>query len=369
MPEIEILSTGILFRNPKAHLRSEHAYFPSVVHLGGHEMLAVFVVGSAFEAVDCHTVVARSQDDGKTWTREGTLQPGAPLPAMSDTFRIAKIGNEIVAFGARHIREDPDEGLTNPRNMGFVPTELALYRSNDKGRTWIGPEIVEPPLTGPSFEICSPIVPLSDGRWFAPTSTWTGWNGECPNGMKAIALISHDRGRTWPEYADIMDGTAEDVIYWEQGVTPLPGNRVVSAAWTYDRRNNIDRDISCAVSTDNGRSFGRPRSTGLKGQTVRTLAVGDDALLVIYRRTDEKGLWAAVASVKDDRWTTLVQMPVWQGASAGSKDRNSMVEEFHHLKFGAPSVVPMPDGTVYVAFWCVEDCISNIRWFRLKVGT
>ena len=26
------------------------------------------------------------------------------------------------------------------------------------------------------------------------------------------------------------------------------------------------------------------------------------------------------------------------------------------------------DGTVFVAFWCYEECISVIRWFKLAVG-
>jgi hypothetical protein len=26
-----------------------------------------------------------------------------------------------------------------------------------------------------------------------------------------------------------------------------------------------------------------------------------------------------------------------------------------------------PDGSVFLVFWCEEDCIKNIRWLRLSV--
>jgi hypothetical protein len=42
-------------------------------------------------------------------------------------------------------------------------------------------------------------------------------------------------------------------------------------------------------------------------------------------------------------------------------------EELAQLKFGFPQAVVEPDGSVFVVFWCEEDCIKNIRWLRLAV--
>lgn len=369
-PRIEVLSTGIVYRNHKPYLYSRQAYFPSVVHLGEKEMVAVFVLGSAFEAVDCHTVVARSIDDGESWALEGPLAADAPLPGISDTYRIARVDDgELVAFGARHRRDDPEMGLTNPDNLGFVPTELALYRSTDRGRTWRGPEIIAPPLEGPAFEICSQIVPLSDGRWLAPTSTWKGWDGACPNGMKALALVSYDGGRTWPEYVDVMDGFSRQVVYWEQSLAPLAGNRVISVAWTHDLARGCNLPLSYAISQDGGRSFGPPQSTGIQGETVRVLPLSGRHLLLIFRRTDRPGLWANVTSVQEG-WRTLSEVCLWSGPTASTAEQEApggAVEKFQTLRFGAPTLVKIPDGDIFLAFWCVEDCVSNIRWLRLKV--
>ena len=44
------LKTGIIYRNPHPHLKSIHAYFPSVAVLGNGDLLATMVLGEAFEA-------------------------------------------------------------------------------------------------------------------------------------------------------------------------------------------------------------------------------------------------------------------------------------------------------------------------------
>ncbi|HDY88312.1 MAG TPA: hypothetical protein ENH82_09410, partial [bacterium] len=62
------LKTGLIYRNPVPHIKSSHAYFPSVTVMANGEMLATFVLGEAFESVNLHTHIARSKDNGETWT-------------------------------------------------------------------------------------------------------------------------------------------------------------------------------------------------------------------------------------------------------------------------------------------------------------
>jgi hypothetical protein len=44
-----------------------------------------------------------------------------------------------------------------------------------------------------------------------------------------------------------------------------------------------------------------------------------------------------------------------------------MVETFHGLKFGAPSVIRLANGSIFVAFWCYEQNVSIIRWFKFDI--
>jgi len=366
---MEVVGTGLIYRNPKPHVHSRHAYFPSLVNLGGGELLCSMVIGEAFESADCRICLARSNDNGESWALQGRMLPESPEGVYSEACRIMRASDGTLAANVfRYDRHRTGEGLANPETLGFVETEMSVWRSADGGFEWTGPEVIRPPLVGPEFELCSPMVELSDGRWILPTSTWRAWDGADPTGMKAVAFISHDCGATWPEYADVLDGSAEKVIYWESKVIELSPGRLVSIGWSYDEAAQGDRTNACSISNDGGRSFGPPRDTGLHGQTAALHRLDDDRLLGVYRRTDTPGLWAAEVSLADGTWQTLRQEPLWAADSllTGETDENR-VRQFNVLRFGAPCIIDRDDGQVLVAFWAVEDCVGNMRWVKVAV--
>ena len=120
MTEIEILNTGILYRNPKPHVHSVHAYFPSVVRLSSGELLASVVLGEAFEAANLTPCICRSYDGGETWSLEGEICPRLPGHLTSAGARLTALPNgDVVAFLVRSDRSGhPEEGLTNPETLG-----------------------------------------------------------------------------------------------------------------------------------------------------------------------------------------------------------------------------------------------------------
>ncbi len=368
---MEILKTGILYRNPIPHVHSVHAYFPSVISMDNGEMLATAVLGEAFEAPNLHTQVFRSLDMGETWTQEGPLCPDTRDRLLSDASRLTALdGGDMVVFTIRHDRtEHPHEGLTNPETLGFVPTEPLLFRSADYGRTWAAPEVITPPLEGPSFELCCPITVLRDGRWVLPTSTWQAWDGHCPNGIRTIAMISRDTGRTWPEYWDVMVEPGAKTYFWESKIIELPDGRQLAVAWAYDAVAEKDRSNQYVLSSDGGRTWSPPASTGIQGQTLTPMVLEDGRILCVYRRMDTPGLWACLAHLDADTWVTEEQTPVWGAETRGLTGASgNMSQNFTVLRFGAPCLTRCPDGTIFMAFWCYEDWVSVIRWFKLSIG-
>ncbi|MCP4642798.1 MAG: exo-alpha-sialidase [bacterium] len=371
MAGIDILGTGVLYKNPKPHVRSVHAYFPSVADLGGGDMVATAVLGQAFEAADCHAHVFRSADAGETWTHHGPIYPGVQDRLVSDSCRLTPLsGDSLAAFLIRHDRTDyADEGLTNPDTLGFVPTELTLMRSDDRGVTWTGPVPMNPALEGPSFEMCSPITVLRNGRWLLPTSTWPGWDGHCPNGIKMVTLVSEDQGATWPFHYDVMQRPEGRVFFWESKIVELTDGRLLAVAWTYDEEAGKDEPNHYALSTDSGATWTAPMSMGIQGQTLTPLVLGDGRVLVVYRRMDTPGLWATVARLDGDALVNEGDTPIWGAQADGlTATTDNMAHNFNVLRFGAPCLTRMDNGTAYLAFWCYEDCVSVIRWYKLRVG-
>lgn len=363
---IQCCATGVVYRNPEPHMRAIHTWHPSIARLDDGEFVAAFDLGQGAESLDYRTYIARSSDGGASWSDPVRLMTDPPGRPTTHTIRISRTADgALVGLGCLAYRDNPRLGLVNRENLGYTDMRLFVVTSGDAGRTWEEPRLIEPPLVGPAFEMCHWIVELSDGRWLAPTSTWRGWNGEAPNGMNAIALVSHDRGRTWPEAITVMDRWNEGIIHWEQSLVELSDGRLLAVAWAVDERSGKTLSTPYAVA-DDGRHFGSPRPTGLRSQTAKITVLRDGRIFCLYRRDDQPGLWANVSRLDGDQWVNLDEACIWQGAASGMRGEAATGEELSQLRFGFPSMTVLPDGEVMAVFWCMEDCIQNIRWFRLK---
>ncbi len=362
------IKTGIIYRNPSPHLKSIHAYFPSVVVANNCDMLATVVLGEAFEAVNMHTYLFRSTDFGETWKNEGFLYQGTNDRLISDYSRISKLPNDdlIVLMLLADRSDHTDEGLCNEKTLGFVPTDFVTFRSEDQGRSWLGPNKIDSPLGNAPLELCSPIVPLKDGRCLLPTSIWRYWDGSIPSGYRMVSLLSDDSAKSWQKYVDVMVDPKQETQYWESKIIELSDNRLLAVAWAYNYVEKKDLPNQFVISNDGGKSWSSPKSTGLIGQTLTPFLIDDNRILSVYRRIDKPGLWANISRIENNTWINESSQSLWgHGVEGLTGDTENMANYFNHLKFGAPSITRLPDGSIFVAFWGVENCISVIRWFKL----
>lgn len=364
---ISVIDSGLVFRNPQPHLRSLHAWHPTLVQLHDGTLVAAFDLGQAVESLDYRTWLSRSKDGGQTWEPPRCLLPATTSGRSNDLIRLSHLcDGSLIGFGGRLYRDRVDEGFVNRATTGYVRMDLIVVRSNDGGNSWKVPAIIAAPLNGPSFEICHPIVELKDGRWLAPTSTWKGWDGEAPHGMQAIALVSHDRGKTWPVWITVVDQYSQGIVSWEIGLTQLHDERLLAVVWSFDEKNGRSIPNRYAISND-GCRFGPPRENGLRGETAKLLTLADGRVLCIYRRLDQPGLWANVVEIRGEEWINLDEAPIWQGAMSGMHGQKSAADKLSDLKFGFPQMIQLPDGEVMAVFWCLEDEVRNIRWTRIKI--
>jgi sialidase-1 len=364
---ISAVAQGHVYRNPKPYLRSIVAYHPSLVLLSENEFLATFDWGEAVESLDYHTVVARSKDGGQTWQLEGKILE-APPPHSSHIVRTSRLANgSLVGFGALFHREDPEMGLLNPQTSGFVPTDLFLVRSADGGRSWTAPQNLDPPLLSPGWEVCHPIVELKDSRWIAPAGTWRGWNGESPAGEQTVALLSDDRGESWSKFGRIFDGRQSGRSHLEVSVVPLNDDRILAVSWVHDLTNNKNFPSEYSLSESRGETFSEAMLTGFKAQTCKLIQLRNGLLFAAYRDTERPGLWGTVARLEGNQWINLSEVSLWQGAATGMQGQGSSAQELSALKFGSPSIKQLPTGEILVLFWCQENCVTGIRWIRVRI--
>ncbi|MCA9450189.1 MAG: exo-alpha-sialidase, partial [Candidatus Omnitrophica bacterium] len=148
----------------------------------------------------------------------------------------------------------------------------------------------------------------------------------------------------------------------------LADGRILAVCWAYDFNNKRSLRNRFAFSTDRGRSFGPFHESPLHGETCTPLGLPDGRVVMIYRRTDMKGLWAHLCRFEGERWVGIEDLPLWGTEKAAySNGSKNTFEHLSTLKFGYPQITQLSDGDLFAVFWCVEDCVSNIRWFRIGV--
>lgn len=371
--QIKVLGSGLIHRNPMPHLRSRHAYFPSLVALEDGKLLCAMDIGSAFEAVDVRSYVCRSDDGGITWTEPQLMfEPDEGSHRVSTTCRISRMPEgHLTGLACLFDRSREGEGLANPRTEGFVRTTMALVHSHDQGRSWSSPAPIGIPDGWSHFETCSPVIPVREGRRLIPTSYWNNWEGQCPQGAnRAVVLLSDDGGKNWSRTTPVMGGPEAGFTGWEQKQVMLDDGRLMAVCWCYLPAEKRNTHNHFAFSRDGGSSFELARPSPLLGETCTPAALPGNHVLCVYRRGDVRGLWAHLARIDGDAWEPLADEPLWGTSveSHGSTEQG-MLAAMATLRFGCPSVLHLGEGEIFAAFWCVEDCVSNIRWLRMKVST
>lgn len=365
-PGFSQLPASVIFRNPRPHVRSIHAYFPSVVAFDENHLGASVVLGEAFEAPNLHLVYLESRDGGANWQQRSRITEPAADSSSSTVGRISLLADgSLRAMVTRHERSPFDSGLTGSDSIGMMPMRIEQYRSVNRGESWSGPELVAPPVPDTAFEMCAGFTALADGSLLWPTSTWpiSGQRIEAA-GFRTGAFRSRDGGKTWPDWIGTFPNN--EFIYWEAKIIVLPDQRLLSVAWVHDLAAGSDLPNHFVIGSPDGREWSEPQSMDIRGQTLSSLVLPDGRILSVYRRMDEPGLWATVSRLNGLAWSNEEHRLLWRGDLHPSAEEG-IREQFAALKFGAPSLIRLSDTKVLVAFWCVIDGVSQVTAITLAL--
>ena len=365
---IELANTGLIYRNPKPFLKSIHAWHPTLALLDNGDIAVAYDLAEAIAAANYRTYFSRSQDGGKSWSGPVHFYQDVVTEPATHVVRISELADgTLVGLGYYTYRHHPEVGGWNPATYGVEPGGWFLIRSADS-KTWTTPEPLTLPLTDQPYEVCHAIVETSDGRWLLPTGMLRTWEGETPHGLKTLAFVSHDRGKTWPEYIDLFEDPQGEVIYHEVSLVELSDGRLLSVAWPFNAAaGKTLLRVPYTIAPD-GKEFTVRGSTEIPGETTKLLSLSDNRILSFMRRTDQPGLWAVLSEIRGDEWVNLAEAPMWQGSDSRMLGEDNAAAELAALHFGFPNPLRVADGDVLVAFWCLEDCIHNIRWLRIRVS-
>ena len=332
------------------------------------ELVCTYSVQSALGVNDFVPTVARSTDDGRTWTEEGPIWPG-----LADRFSIN--GNvsrapsgELFIYGIQIPIDVPGESFWSQETNGMKQNDIFWAKSTDNGRTWSEPAVILKPTPG-SAEAPGAMCVTRTGRWLACYAPYRTFDPAVVVDRRQIVVMGgDDQERTWSgqpmlRFAEQHSSGAEA---W---VIELADGRLLGTCWHINEGDGGDYPNAYALSTDGGDSWGPTRSTDILGQSTGLAALPDGRALFIYnqRKHGEPGVRLAVIDPTEEDFGVEADELIWRAEVPTQTGTSSEHTEWQDFAFGEPSVSVLPGGELLATLWCIQPSGQGIRFVRLRL--
>lgn len=317
----DLIETRTVARSSEA----DYYAFPSIARLAGGDLVCVFYLGVGHVSPDGRIALARSTDEGKTWSKP-EIVVDTPDDDRDPSIMQTRAGRVLLNFFVRDSKtDDPARRL---------PTRVFVAASDDGGRTFAKPAPID---VGWDWEATSDeILELADGTLLLPF--YGQRRGDTT--QRAAVAFSRDGGNTWSAAppADIaFDDTGKGVDFQEPALVLLPDRTIVCSL----RTTNAKYHAYESRSTDRGRTWSPPADTGLVGHAAALLYHSSGVVFQAYRSWTEDGKLRGVA-----------------GVFARPHEPWDPAREFDILRVGGdvayPSAVELSDGSIFCVYYVRE---------------
>lgn len=355
---MKVIGQSVIYENPLPQLRSRHSIFPNLCEMPDGTLLACHSISEAFESVDGTSYLSRSHDGGRTFTKPEKMFVKSPDYAVfSDTCKVTRLQDgRLAALGYAFDRTNPDLPIGNPETGGLLENIIFISFSEDNGRTWSQWQILDCSW-GRHVEVSAPLTVLKSGAWVTPITGFSAWDGTKTGPTCGRILRSDDGGQNWSDDTICMVFKDPDITCYEQRLCQLDSGAVVVIGWNENTRTGERLKNHYTISYDDGRTFSKPRSTGICGQASSLCALSDEKLLALHavrRDTQHPGIYGYIVDLSRGAWVIEEELLLWEPGMPMVQNTR-MAEIFSFLKFGQPSAIKLSDGNILMCHWCDEQ--------------
>jgi hypothetical protein len=218
------------------------------------------------------------------------------------------------------------------------------------------------------------VLRLANGNLIQPYETHKEWHDPSPLDPRDYLRLSHDGGRSWPDWIEVASHPRRARYYWDQRLAVHPGNgRLVAMFWTHDPVAREDRDVHIAWGSADARQWTTPAPTGLPGQHCQPVIVDERTVVAVYA---DRVRPAIVASVSHDfgrswdRDRDLVLHDSGAGTEPGVGENLDLAGQWNTMvryRFGHPRAILLPSGEVFAVWYGGDDEAKQALWARLAL--
>ncbi len=286
--------------NTNAATDNAHDESPQVTTDGAGNWIAVWHAAGSLGGtigLDRDLLVARSTNNGATWTAPAALNTNAASDAGDDfeaQIETDGAGNWVVVW----VSVDDLGGTIG------ADRDILVSRSTNNGVTWTAPAALNTNAAVDSaYDTMPQVTTDGAGNWVAVWSSDDSLGGTIGTDFDILVSRSTNNGATWTAPAALDTNAAADSTpdYYPQVTTDNAGNWV--AVWT--SQNSLggtigtDGDILVARSTDGGATWTAPAA-------LNTNAATDSEYDYMAQvTTDSAGSWVAVWQSTDTLGGTI----------------------------------------------------------------
>jgi len=271
-----------------------YSSFPSIVRRKDGELLVAFrraperrnLGEKSISHTDANSclVLVRSNDAGKTWTRNPELIYAHPFGGSQDPCLLQLRDGSLLcsSYAWAAINTEGIARMNNVSRLGnYVFLGGFLVRSKDDGHTWQGPIIPRPSPGEKTLDIFGEPVPSynrgalcegRDGRIFWAVAQ----HSPVSNKSETKLMISSDDGSSWNFACNIASDPK--VSFNETSLYETPRGDLIA----FMRTESFDDHTALARSTDHGKSFHPWEDAGFQGHPHFALKLPDQRVLLTY---------------------------------------------------------------------------------------
>jgi len=353
--EAQVTKATIISSHVLCKEENRYIGWPTIAKTGGGELLAVF--SGDRDAHVCpwgKTELVRSADSGRTWSEPVTVN-NTPLDDRDAGIIVTRPGTVIVSWftslafdDPRYLRSYPaDMTAAWKRHAGKLGPEIRdewlgcwVRRSEDGGETW--GDFIKIPVNAPHGPI-----ELADGRLlYVGKTLWM-------NPKTLQVFESRDDGRSWRKIGEIPVAPGESIDHYHELHAVELGDGKLVTLIRYnppERENNIMRQTE---STDGGRTWTTPHSTGIWGYPPHLIRLRDGRVVVVYGHRREPYSERACVS--------------YDGCMTWDTEHTVEIAPAINGDLGYPASVVMDDGSIYTVYYQIEKagektCLMGTRW-------
>jgi sialidase-1 len=369
--QLRVTRRETLFEDKNPGSCHHNAAFPSLVRCPDGSILLAHRVGSKKNSADGTQSLWRF--DGRQWQRQD-LELSCALPPLRElrTAALSNLGDDKLSMLLTWIdHPNVSSPISNPDTEGLLPIQIGFTVSNDSGVTWS--QVSEIPVH-PFEQPCGngPVRRGRDGRWVAAFEIYKHYADPSPWSSRAATVCSLDHGRTWRRPRVLAEDPALQICYWDLHLVTLKDGRLLGLGWLDDRRQP-GRSVTYWIESSDGEAWSSPRSTGIEGQFIDLLEMADGRVVLCYvTRTGRPAIRIRVTNADPSAWTKAADHFVYEQdrddlRDAASGGFGNYLQGMSRWSFGWPSIVPLDENRLLVAFYSGWEDFSGIQLAEIEL--